>query len=77
MRAVAVRRLASFKESAFLAGRFQIEDSYVVQAEALRALGRCGDKGQVPLLKEALGMRSPRDVVKRAAEAALRELGGN
>ncbi len=37
VRAVAVRRLASFKDSAFLAGRFQIEDSYVVQAEALRA----------------------------------------
>jgi hypothetical protein len=47
-----------------------------VQAEALRAIGRSGDKGQVPLLREAAGMRSPRDVVKRAAEAALRELGG-
>jgi aminopeptidase N len=77
VRAVAVRRLAGFKDSAFLAKRFRAEDSYVVQAEALRAIGQCGDKAQVSLLKEAAGMRSPRDVVKRAAEAALRELGGN
>jgi len=77
VRAAAVRRLAAFKDSAFLAGRFRAEDSYVVQAEALRAIGNCGGRGQLPLLREAAAMRSPHDILKRAAEAALTALGEN
>ncbi|MBL0161238.1 MAG: M1 family metallopeptidase [Bryobacterales bacterium] len=75
VRAAAIRRLASYRECAFLAERFRAETSYVVQAEALRAIGGCGDRGQIPLLREAAAMVSPRDGLRRAAEGALIALG--
>ena len=71
MRAEAIGRLSSFKDCAFLAERFRAENSYVVQAEALRAIGACGDRGQLPLLREATTMPSPFDSLRRAAESAL------
>ncbi len=77
VRAAAVGKLGAPEDAAFLAERFEKEDSYVVQAEALKAIGRCGDKGQVALLREAARMPSPRDLLKRAAEQALRELAGD
>ncbi|HBY60141.1 MAG TPA: aminopeptidase, partial [Solibacterales bacterium] len=74
VRAAALRRLGELRESAFLAERFRREDSYLAQAEALRALGRTGDRTQVPLLREAALMKSPRGILQRAAEEALRQL---
>ncbi len=75
VRAAAIRRLASFKDCSFLAERFRAESSYVVQAEALRAIGNCGDRGQLSLLREAASMSSPRDGLRRAAESAMVALG--
>ena len=74
VRAAALRRLGGMMESAFLAERFRLEDSYRAQAEALRALGRTGDRSRMPLLKEAAQMKSPRGILQRAAEEALRQL---
>jgi len=74
VRAAALRKLGGFRQSRFLAERFRREDSYLAQAEALRALGRCGDRSQIPLLRQAAGMKSPRGVLQRAAREALKEL---
>lgn len=74
VRAAALRRLGRPGDSPFLAGRFRLEDSYLAQAEALRALGRTGDRSQIPLLQEASRMKSPRGILQRAAEDALRQL---
>jgi aminopeptidase N len=74
VRAAALRRIGGPSESAFLAQRFRLEDSYLAQAEALRALGRTGDRSRIQLINEATRMKSPRGIVKRAAEEALRQL---
>ena len=41
--AVALRRIGELKESAFLAERLRVEDSYLAQAEALRVAFQRGD----------------------------------
>jgi aminopeptidase N len=60
----------------FIEGRFRADDSYAAQAAALTAIGRCGDPSRIPFLKTAAGMPSYRNVIKSAAERALKELGG-
>ena len=45
-----------------------------MQAEVLRAIGKCGDQTAVQFLKDAAEIKSPRNTIKRAAEAALEEL---
>ena len=60
--------------ASFFVERFEKDDSYIAQAEALRSLGKCGDMSQISFLKKAAEMRSPRNVLKRAADWALREL---
>jgi hypothetical protein len=52
-------------EKAFSAG-----DSYAVQAESLRSLGKCGSKKQLDFLKEAETRKSWRNVVGKAAAEA-------
>jgi aminopeptidase N len=58
----------------FFKGKFEADDSYAAQAEALRSIGKCGDRSQIPYLENAAKMKSPRDVIKRAADWALKEL---
>ncbi|UCE39879.1 MAG: M1 family metallopeptidase [Candidatus Aminicenantes bacterium] len=60
----------------FLKERFEAEDSYLVQAEALRSIGKCGDPSHIPYLEEAAQMKSYRDVIKRAAESAIKTIQG-
>lgn len=60
-----------WEETGFLKERFESDDSYLAQAAALRALGKCGDASFVSLLKKAMTVRSPRDVIRSAAEWAL------
>jgi HEAT repeat protein len=45
-----------------------------VQAESLRAIGRSGDRSQLPFLEEALEMPSPSDVIRKAAEWAIEKI---
>jgi aminopeptidase N len=59
----------------FFRDRFAKDDSYVAQAACLTALGRCGDAAAIPFLKEAAAMPSPRGILKRASEEALKSLG--
>jgi hypothetical protein len=56
--------------------RFEAEDSYLAQAEALRSIGKCGDALQIPFLEEAAQMESYRNVIKRAAETAIKNIRG-
>ncbi|MFO7980563.1 MAG: M1 family aminopeptidase [Candidatus Aminicenantes bacterium] len=77
VRASALKILGEFhqKELAeFFKARFQKEDSYLAQAEALRALGKTGDKSQIPFLKKAMDIPSYRDIIKKAAEEALNRM---
>jgi len=77
VRSTALQILGEIKDSglaSFFVERFEKEDSYAAQAEALRSLGKCGDRSQISFLKDAAEMTSPRDVLKRAADWALKEL---
>jgi aminopeptidase N len=60
----------------FLQDRFEIDDSYQVQAEILRSIGRLGDRRQLRFLRRAAGQPSHRDVVRQAAERAIEEISG-
>ena len=55
----------------FLIERFQGDDSYLAQAEALRGIGTSGDPNLAGFLRKAATIKSPRNVLKDAAEAAL------
>jgi aminopeptidase N len=55
--------------------RFRDDDSYLAQAEALRALGGCGSAEDRAILRTAAFQPSPRDVLRKAALEALERLG--
>ena len=50
--------------------------SYRVQAEALTAIGKTGDPAAAPFLRRSAALPSYRHMVRRAAEAALKLVGG-
>ena len=56
---------------AFFKQTFLTDNSYVVQAEALTALGKCGDPSDIPFIEKAKNTDSPRNILKRAAQRAL------
>jgi aminopeptidase N len=77
VRTSALKILGDMKDSelvSFFIERFEKDDSYVAQAEALRSIGKCGNRTQISFLKNAAEMESPRNVIKRAADWALKEL---
>ena len=77
VRAAAVRALGDRRDNAlipFFRERFAKDDSYVAQAECLNALGKCGNRSVVLFLQKASALASPRGMLKRAAEAALKAL---
>jgi aminopeptidase N len=65
------------KEIGFLRERFGQDSSYVAQAAALRAMGKCGDQSVVNVLKKAAAMDSPRNVIRSAANWALAQVEHN
>ena len=46
-------------------------ESYLVMAEALHIIGTHGKRSQLKFLDEARNMKSPRNVVSRAASEAI------
>jgi aminopeptidase N len=58
----------------FYKERFRSDDSYRAQAEALRSMGKTGDGATKAFLEDARGMKSPRNVIRRAADEALKQL---
>jgi aminopeptidase N len=76
VRAAALVALGDLKDRTlldFYKGLFQKDVSYRVQAEALAAIGKAGDPSVVPFLKQAEAVPSFRDMVRRAAETALKQ----
>ena len=76
VRAAALVALGDLKDRAlfeFYKGLFQKDVSYRVQAEALAAIGKAGDPAAIPFLKQAAAVPSYRDMLRRAAEAALKQ----
>lgn len=61
----ALNRLRDASLVSFFEQRFREDDSYLAQAEAVRALARLG--ASPSLLREAAAMNSPNDVIGRAA----------
>ena len=50
---------------------FRSENSYAVQAESLRAIGKSGGKQQLPFLKSAETIKSYRNVISKAATETI------
>ncbi|MFC1724786.1 M1 family metallopeptidase [candidate division KSB1 bacterium] len=60
--------------TSYLKEQFKSDDSYLVQAEILRSLAKCSDRSLEAFLRNAAEMKSPRDILKRAAEWAWKEI---
>ncbi|RPJ02201.1 MAG: HEAT repeat domain-containing protein [Candidatus Aminicenantes bacterium] len=60
---------------AFYQDVFRKDGSVRVRAEALRALGLTGDASLVPFLRESAATPSHQNMIRRAAEEALKQLG--
>jgi len=58
----------------FFKQQFKKDDSYLVQAEILRAIGKCSGKEDSSFLEKAVKIPSPREVIKKAATWGLKEL---
>ncbi len=77
VRVAALRQLGKLKSGElvdFLKQRFDADDSYLAQAEALTSLGQCGSADVRPFLQTASTVPSPRHVIRSAARRALRSL---
>lgn len=77
VRVAALRALGAYRSRdllPFFLERFQQDDSYLAQAEALRAIGACGTKDQLDVLKNAAATPSPRHVLQDAAEWAITQI---
>ncbi|MCP4453770.1 MAG: aminopeptidase, partial [Planctomycetes bacterium] len=77
VRAAALRALGDSRQPdlvAFFEVRFERDTSYLAQAEALRSIGKCGDSTSASFLEDAGKMPSHRQVLKRAADWALKEI---
>lgn len=74
VRSEAIKALAELNDQSMIERFkeiFRTDNSYLVMAEALRAIGKNGDNSHIKFLKEAAKVKSPRDMVKNAAEQAM------
>ncbi|HUT07917.1 MAG TPA: HEAT repeat domain-containing protein, partial [Candidatus Latescibacteria bacterium] len=77
VRAAAVRALGNTGNrdlAPFYRSLFPRETSYIVQGEILSAIGKCGRTGDLSFLKQASALKSPRNVLKRNAAAAIKKI---
>ncbi|MDA1113859.1 MAG: M1 family aminopeptidase [Planctomycetota bacterium] len=77
VRVAALRALVSSGKHSHLAlfrARFDEDDSYLAQAEALRAIGKIGSLEDLDFLERASAMPSPRGVLQQAAKQAIAEI---
>jgi aminopeptidase N len=77
VRAAAVSALGDLGDPGlldFYMNLFKKDPSYRVQAEVLTAIGKTGDSAAIPFLKDAASLPSYRNMIRRAAEAALAKL---
>jgi len=59
----------------FYKERFAKDESQLVKAETLRALGKTGDPSVIPFLEKSATVPSYRDMIRNAAMQALRQVG--
>ncbi len=74
VRAASVNALGKLKDSSMIGDFRRIYDtdeSYLVKAQALIAIGENGNQSQLRFLGEAAKVRSPRNTLKNAAEQAM------
>jgi hypothetical protein len=72
-----VQLLGNTKDPALLSfhrDQFARDSSYLVQAEALKAIGKTGVQSELSFLQTAAQMPSHHNLVKNAAEAAIKEI---
>ena len=77
VRAAALQALGASRQvelAAFFVERFKKDKSYLAQAEALKSIGKCGDGSSAGFLQNAAKMTSPRNILKKAAEKALKQI---
>jgi len=77
IRAAAIRVLGDLKDpsfKSFFKQIFKTDNSYAVQSESLTAIGKCGNRSDISFLNEAGLQKSYRDVVKSAAENAIKTI---
>jgi len=77
VRTAAVLALGELKDRGlveFHKEMFRKDTSTRVRAEALRALGKTGDSAVVPFLRQAASVPSHQNMVRRAAESAIKQL---
>ena len=80
VRTAALSALGEFRQpgmAAFFSKHFRQERSYLAQAEALKALGKTGDPAAEAFLKEAEKIPSFRNIIRDAAQQALKSLSGD
>lgn len=74
VRLSAIRLLGDFKDPKMIKlfeSVFRSENSYAVQAESLRSIGKSGGKPQLPFLKSAETIQSYKNVISKAATEAI------
>jgi len=74
VRTTAIRILGNTGEKnlvGFFKRKFQAEDSYRVQAECLRSIGKCGSEKDIPFIQQAGTMTSTRNVIHNSSLAAI------
>jgi aminopeptidase N len=77
VRVAALRALGAYRRREllpFFIERFEREDSYLAQAEALRGIGTSGNPEVAEFLRKAAAIDSPRNILKDAAGAALKQI---
>ena len=77
VRTAAVRAIGQTSDQSYvdrLKKIFDSDQSYLVMAEALRSIGKCGGRSQLKYLQNAQNVKSARDVVGRAAKSAISDL---
>ncbi len=77
VRAAGIKHLGKMKEPEFrdlFLDSYNNDDSYVVQAAAIRALGAIGSVSDLEFFKQVSKKKSPRDLFQRAGEWALNEI---
>jgi aminopeptidase N len=77
VRAASLVALGDLKDrglAEFFKERFAKDESDLVKAEALRALGKTGDTSVIPFLEKSASVSSHRDMVGRAAAQTLTQL---
>lgn len=77
VRAAALRALGDLHDrglAAYFRERYERDASYLAEAEAVRALGKCGDASSIPFLKQVSQVPSPNGLIHAAAAEALKQL---